>query len=81
MLLGAGHRRRSPTPRLDGVQHRLEEQARLSAETQVSHGEIDVHSLPLPDGTDKLTGRQSFVDHPNNVPARITIELLDEEVP
>lgn len=75
-----------------------------SEETQVSHGEIDVHSLPLdgsgrfsfvasreqpssgawlplPDGTDKLTGRQSFVDHPNNVPAQVTIELLDEEVP
>lgn len=75
-----------------------------SEETQVSHGEIDVHALPLDDdgrfsfiaskvqpesgqwlplsdGTDTLTGRQSFVDHPNNDPARITIELLDEEIP
>lgn len=71
---------------------------------QVSHGEIDVHSLPLDehgrfsivaskeqpasgawlplsDDTGQITGRQSFVDHANTVPARMTIELIDEKIP
>ena len=37
--------------------------------------------LPLPDGSHQITGRQSFVDHPNNIAAEVTIELLDEAVP
>lgn len=36
--------------------------------------------LPLPPGSFQITGRQSFVDHPNNVPAQIKIELIDEDV-
>lgn len=75
-----------------------------SDETQMSHGEIDVHSLPLDengkfsitaskdepdsgpwlpmsDGTEQITGRQTFTDHPNAIPANVSISVIDEEIP